>query len=111
MDANEQSPYLTVKEVARHLRVSVGTVYNLVKTRELVSRRIGSRSGAIRILKADLIEYEKGGCLNGSWHNERKIPATNSASVTGTNAIRPFKFIQLRQPPSERPGSSEQLAG
>ena len=58
MTQNESPPpLLTVREVARILRVSPSLVYQLVETRKLASHRVGNRNGAIRIAPADLDDY------------------------------------------------------
>jgi excisionase family DNA binding protein len=48
---------LTVKEVARRLRVSQSLVYQLVDTGRLGCHRIGNGRGAIRIRPEDVTEY------------------------------------------------------
>lgn len=54
---DEQTPLLTVREVAKILRVSPSLVYQLVEGRKLASHRIGCRNGAIRISTADVDDY------------------------------------------------------
>jgi excisionase family DNA binding protein len=49
-----QNDSLTVAEAARHLGVSVRTVYDLVRSGRLRASRIGNGRGAIRIAPADL---------------------------------------------------------
>jgi excisionase family DNA binding protein len=46
--------YLTVAEVADHMRVSTMTVYRLIKAGELASVRVGK---SYRIAQADLDDY------------------------------------------------------
>ena len=53
-----QSPLLTVREVADRLRISLATAYELVKRGAIASLRVGSNRGAIRIQEADLFAYE-----------------------------------------------------
>lgn len=48
---------LTVKEVARRLRVSQSLVYQLVESEKLGCHRIGNGRGAIRIRPEDVTEY------------------------------------------------------
>lgn len=48
---------LTVKEVARRLRVSQSLVYQLVDTGRLGCHRIGNGRGAIRICPEDVTNY------------------------------------------------------
>lgn len=50
---------LRVKDVANILDVGIGIVYQLVRSGEIPSKRIGAR-GIIRIAKADLIRYIEG---------------------------------------------------
>ena len=57
MHHEEQPQLLTVREVARMLRVSPSLVYQLVETRKLACHRIGSTRGAIRIAAADVRNY------------------------------------------------------
>ena len=49
----ERSPYLTVQEVADHLRVSVKTVYQMCQRGQLDWLRAGSRKG-VRITRASV---------------------------------------------------------
>jgi excisionase family DNA binding protein len=48
---------LTVKEVARRLRVSASLVYQLVDSGKLGCHRIGNGRGAIRIRPEDVTSY------------------------------------------------------
>ena len=48
---------MTVKEVARRLRVSASLVYQLVDSGKLGCHRIGNGRGAIRIRPDDLANY------------------------------------------------------
>jgi len=48
---------LTVKEVARRLRVSASLVYQLVDPGKLACHRIGNRRGAIQIRPEDVDTY------------------------------------------------------
>ena len=50
---------LTVPEVAEVLDIGRNTAYEIVRTPDLPSRRIGKR-GQIRVLKYDLERYMKG---------------------------------------------------
>ena len=50
---------LTVPEVIDVLGIGRNTVYEIIRTGELPSRRIGKR-GQIRVLKYDLIRYMEG---------------------------------------------------
>ena len=50
---------MTVKEVARRLRVSASLVYQLVDTGKLGCHRIGNGRGAIRICSEDVAAYLK----------------------------------------------------
>lgn len=45
---------LTIKDTAKLLAVSEGTIRNLIKSKELMAMRVG---GTIRIPKNKLIEY------------------------------------------------------
>lgn len=111
MEAMESSPYVTVKEAAQFFRVSVGTVYNMLRERLLKGVRLGRASGTIRILKSDLAAFAEGGALNVGYVAESRPPAPPRSEAEGGPSIRPFKFIQLRQRPGEPPASSERLAG
>ena len=53
-----QSPLLTVREVAERLRISLATAYELVKRGAIASLRVGSNRGAIRVRETDLFAYE-----------------------------------------------------
>ena len=55
---------LTVQDVARVLKLGVGMVYELLRSGELPSRRIGAR-GQFRVTRSDLIRYIGGGGLAG----------------------------------------------
>lgn len=46
--------YLTVKEIARHLRVSPMTVYRLIHTKELKSIKVGA---TYRVHRQAIAEY------------------------------------------------------
>ena len=48
---------MTVKEVARRLRVSTSLVYQLVDAGKLGCHRIGNGRGAIRIRPEDVADY------------------------------------------------------
>ena len=48
---------MTVKEVARRLRVSASLVYQLVDSGKLGCHRIGNGRGAIRICPEDVTNY------------------------------------------------------
>ena len=50
---------MTVKEVARRLRVSASLVYQLVDSERLGCHRIGNGRGAIRIHPEDVADYLK----------------------------------------------------
>lgn len=54
---HDPTPFLTVKELANRLRVSLATAYVLVRQGSIASHRIGSCRGAIRIREADLEAY------------------------------------------------------
>ena len=60
---------MTVKEVARRLRVSASLVYQLVDSGKLGCHRIGNGRGAIRIRPEDVDEY-----LNQCRHHRMKSP-------------------------------------
>ncbi len=51
---------MTVKEVARRLRVSASLVYQLIDSGKLGCHRIGNGRGAIRIRPEDLANYLQG---------------------------------------------------
>lgn len=48
---------LTIRELSERLRVSIASVYALIKTGKIVALRVGTRSGAIRIRESDLASY------------------------------------------------------
>jgi excisionase family DNA binding protein len=47
-------PLLTVREVAAHLRLSIASVYLMIRKGTLMAHRLGGRNGAIRIRPEDL---------------------------------------------------------
>ncbi|OUP55268.1 hypothetical protein B5F15_15060 [Butyricicoccus pullicaecorum] len=55
---------LTVQDVARVLKLGVGMVYELLRSGELPSRRIGAR-GQFRVTRSDLIRYIEGESFAG----------------------------------------------
>ena len=59
--AELQGTWLTVTEVAGHMRVSKMTVYRLIQTGELAAVRVGR---SFRVLSTVLFEYLKGNATN-----------------------------------------------
>lgn len=55
---------LTVQDVARVLKLGVGMVYELLRSGELPSRRIGARD-QFRVTRSDLIRYIEGESFAG----------------------------------------------
>ncbi len=53
----EGASYLTVKQVARRLSISLGLVYHLVATGQIVATRPGGR--AVRISPDELARFER----------------------------------------------------
>jgi len=51
------SRLLTVREVSDRLRISLASVYSLIKVGVLTSMRVGSKCGAIRVREEDLTTY------------------------------------------------------
>ena len=51
---------LTIKQAAKHLAVSLGTVYDLCAQRKLKHLRVGTGRGTIRIRDEDLDAYMNG---------------------------------------------------
>lgn len=49
--------FLTPREVADRLKVSLSTVYGLVESGKLACHRIGLRRGAVRVSEEDLAAY------------------------------------------------------
>ncbi len=66
---------MTVKKVARRLRVSASLVYQLVDSGRLGCHRIGNGRGAIRIRPKDVDEY-----LNQCRHHRTKSPLCPTGS-------------------------------
>ena len=81
---------MTVKEVARRLRVSASLVYQLVDSGKLGCHRIGNGRGAIRIRPEDVDEY-----LTQCRRNRTKSPLCPTGS----------------QPASTKPPQSSALNG
>ena len=53
----EPDPLLTVKDVARLLRISLAATYALVQEGELPCYRIGRQRGSIRVAASDVSSY------------------------------------------------------
>ena len=66
---------MTVKEVARRLRVSASLVYQLIDSGRLGCHRIGNGRGAIRIRREDMDEY-----LNQCRHDRMNSPLCPTGS-------------------------------
>ena len=48
---------LTIRELSERLRVSIASVYALIKSGKIAALRVGMRSGAIRIRESDVAAY------------------------------------------------------
>jgi excisionase family DNA binding protein len=57
---SDEPKFLTVKQSARRLNVSVGCVYRLCSTRKLPHYKFGDGQGAVRIARDDLLEFVRG---------------------------------------------------
>ena len=51
---SETAPLLTVREVAARLRLSIASVYVMIRQGTLIAHRLGGRKGAIRIRPEDV---------------------------------------------------------
>ena len=51
--------FLTVKQAAAYLSISVRAVYDIVKMKKIAHYRLGAGGGAIRFRQADLDEYSE----------------------------------------------------
>jgi excisionase family DNA binding protein len=82
---SDEPEFLTVKQAARHLNVSLGCVYRLCSTGKLPHYKFGDGQGAVRIRRADLldmiqgcrIEKQEGDLKNG----ERRKPVKQTGYV------------------------------
>lgn len=70
-------PLLTVREVAAHLRLSIASVYVMIRKGTLIAHRLGGRNGAIRIRPEDLDSCLE---LTGQIHDSPK-PKRSSPRV------------------------------
>lgn len=68
------SNLLTVREVARWLRVSTATAYNLIKRGSLPSIRVGMQGGAIRIRAEDVRDYLGRSTQSVQWTEKPSLP-------------------------------------
>lgn len=57
MPSDGASPFLTKREVAEHLRVSVRTVERVIERGELTTIPVGTGRGSARIRREDLEAY------------------------------------------------------
>jgi excisionase family DNA binding protein len=57
-ESTQTNRLLSVAEVANHLHVSTGTVYNLINSGQLAAQRIGTGHGRQQIDPADLARYQ-----------------------------------------------------
>ena len=73
----EYGRLLTVKEVAESLRISRGSVYELVKQGRLGVHRVGSGRGTIRVAETDLSAY-LASCRSGKIREIRESAAMPS---------------------------------
>ena len=48
---------LTIRELSERLRVSIASVYALIKSGKILALRVGIRSGAIRIRESEVAAY------------------------------------------------------
>jgi excisionase family DNA binding protein len=101
--ANMQSPplpvedhsLLTVKEAAQLLRVSLGCVYALCASGELPHYRLGNGQAAIRISKADLLDYMER-CRSGNVSERHVLPFPERESRPLPHSVF-FKHLRLRE--------------
>ena len=84
---NNAESFLTVRDIADRLRISVATVYALVKQGAIASVRIGTARGAIRIQLSALAEY-----LN----NAGQTVAVATTHEARRSRRTPLKHIKLK---------------
>lgn len=80
-----QPVLLTVREVADRLRLSIASVYVMIRQGTLIAHRLGGRNGAIRIRPEDLEA-----CL----HSTELVPASPKPKQTPPRVK--LKHIRLR---------------
>jgi excisionase family DNA binding protein len=76
---------LSVQQVATRLRISRGSVYELVKRGDLAVHRVGSGRGTIRISEADLQAYLSR-CRSGGGEEREQV-----ATVPSRRALKHIK--------------------
>jgi excisionase family DNA binding protein len=76
---------LTVREVAARLRVSLASVYDLIKKGKLAAHRVGNHGGAIRVSEQSLLDYLG-----------RSVHVTASSLESPPPRVQNLKHIRLR---------------
>lgn len=107
MDANTQSEFLSVKDVANLLRVSPGSIYKLCELGELACFRFGPGRGSIRIARRDADAYVERCRVEA--RREKPIETGRRAPGLDVVAFRPFKH--LRPPRSMQPPEDGRCTG
>ena len=53
----EESPLMTVREMAAFLKVAPGTVYKMVEHKALPAIRLGAKGRSLRFRRADIVRW------------------------------------------------------
>lgn len=54
---NHDESLLTIRELSERMRISIASVYALIKDGKIIALRVGVRRGAIRVRECDLAIY------------------------------------------------------
>lgn len=95
MNGTISTEFLSVKDLANMLRVSLGTIYKLCELGELACFRFGPGRGSIRIARRDADAYVERCRVEA--RSEKPIETGRRAPGLDVVAFRPFKH--LRPPP------------
>ncbi len=87
--ANDKTPYLTAKDIAKRWQVNVRTVERKLQSGELPAKRFGPR--IVRVRQEDLEAYEC--ALNDRGSTESRPP---SGTSSGPKADARVAFLQRR---------------
>lgn len=90
---SDEPKFLTVKQSARRLNVSVGCVYRLCSTGKLPHYKFGDGQGAVRIARDDLLEFVRGCRVE---KRDADAETCNPGRRTGTRGGHVFKHLDVR---------------
>lgn len=88
-----EAEFLTVRQVAKYLNISQGSVYRLCAAKTLGHYKFGEGSGAIRISRTDLDEFTRSCRVE---KQDANVQTAISNRRSGTKINYTFKCLDLR---------------